>query len=63
MCDLVIVASPPVMASREAPYLTRLSDAVVMVARPEDRPRPSLNNALGALSRWRSAPVGMVLVG
>jgi uncharacterized protein involved in exopolysaccharide biosynthesis/Mrp family chromosome partitioning ATPase len=62
ICDLVIVAAPPVLSARETPLLTRLSDAVVMVARPEEGPRPPLNNALRALGEWRSPPVGMVLV-
>lgn len=60
--DLVIIAAPPVLSARETPYLTRLSDAVVMVARPDERPKPPLNNALQALGQWRSPPVGMVLV-
>jgi Mrp family chromosome partitioning ATPase len=62
MCDLVIVAAPPVLSARETPYLTRLSDAVVMVARPEEGPTPPLNAALRTLGEWRSPPVGMVLV-
>ncbi|MBL6854621.1 MAG: hypothetical protein ISS15_15080 [Alphaproteobacteria bacterium] len=60
--DLVIVAAPPVLSAGETPFLTRLSDAVVMVARPEEGPTPPLNNALRALGEWRSPPVGMVLV-
>jgi uncharacterized protein involved in exopolysaccharide biosynthesis/Mrp family chromosome partitioning ATPase len=60
--DLVVVAAPPVLVGRETPYFTRLSDAVVMVARPDERPAPPLNNALRALGQWRSPPVGMVLV-
>jgi Mrp family chromosome partitioning ATPase len=62
ICDLVIVAAPPVQTVREAPYFTKLSDAVVMVARPEEGPGPNLPNALRALAQWRSPPVGMVLV-
>jgi len=62
MSDLVIVAAPPVLSARETPFLTRLSDAVVMVARPDEGPTPPLNNALKALGEWRSPPVGMVLV-
>jgi len=60
--DLVIIAAPPVLSARETPFLTRLSDAVVMVARPDEGPKPPLNNALRALGEWRSPPVGMVLV-
>jgi succinoglycan biosynthesis transport protein ExoP len=62
MSDLVVIAAPPVLSARETPYLTRLSDAVVMVARPDEGPQPPLNNALRTLSEWRSPPVGMVLV-
>ncbi|HXC55426.1 MAG TPA: exopolysaccharide transport family protein [Rhizomicrobium sp.] len=62
ICDLVVVAAPPVMASAEAPSFARLADAVVMVARPEEGPRPGLSKALQTLGQWRSAPVGMVLV-
>ncbi|MEJ1968164.1 MAG: exopolysaccharide transport family protein [Rhizomicrobium sp.] len=62
MSDLVIVAAPPVLTAGETPYLARLSDAVVMVARPDEGPGPQLDNALAALSQWRSPPVGMVLV-
>jgi uncharacterized protein involved in exopolysaccharide biosynthesis len=62
IADLIIVASPPVLGSAEAPGLARLSDAVVMVARPEERPQPGLNRALQTLAQGQSAPVGMVLV-
>ena len=62
ICDLAIVTAPPVLESSEAPSLARLSDAVVMVAHPDERPRPGLGKALSALAQWRSAPVGMVLV-
>lgn len=62
ICDLVIVAAPPVRDSREAPTFARLSDAVVMVARPEERPGPYLGPALQTLAQSRSAPIGMVLV-
>ena len=62
ICDLVIVAAPPVLESAEAPSLARLSDAVVMVAHSDEGPRPGLGKALAALAQWRSAPVGMVLV-
>ncbi len=62
ICDLVIVAAPTVRDSREAPTFARLSDAVVMVARPEAGPDPLLNHALQVLAQWRSPPVGMVLV-
>ncbi|HJW41521.1 MAG TPA: exopolysaccharide transport family protein [Rhizomicrobium sp.] len=62
LCDLAIVTAPPVLASAEAPSLARLADAVVMVAHPDEGPRPGLRQALAALGRWRSAPVGMVLV-
>ncbi len=61
ICDLVIVAAPPVPDSREASALSRLCDAVVMVAHPEERPRPKLGQALQTLFA-QSAPVGMVLV-
>ncbi len=62
ICDIVIVAAPPVLESSEAPSFARLADAVVMVAHPDERPRPGLGKALSALAQWRSAPVGMVLV-
>ncbi len=62
LCDLVVVASPPVLASNETTSLARLCDAVVMVARPEEAPRPNLGHALRALLQGRSPPVGMVLV-
>ncbi|MEJ0028081.1 MAG: exopolysaccharide transport family protein [Rhizomicrobium sp.] len=62
ICDLAIVAAPPVLESSEAPSLARLSDAVVMVAHPDERPRPRLSQALAALVKGRSAPVGVVLV-
>jgi succinoglycan biosynthesis transport protein ExoP len=62
IADLIIVASPPVLGSAEAQGLARLSDAVVMVARPEERPQPGLGRALQTLAQGRSAPVGMVLV-
>ncbi len=62
ICDLAIVAAPPVLESAEAPSFARLSDAVVMVAHPDERPRPGLGKALSALAQWRSAPVGVVLV-
>jgi Mrp family chromosome partitioning ATPase len=60
LCDLAIVTAPPVLASAEAPSLARLADAVVMVAHPDEAPRPGLSQALAALGQWR--PVGMVLV-
>ena len=62
ICDLAIVTAPPVLESAEAPSLARLSDAVVMVAHPDEGPRPGLGKALSALAQGRSAPVGMVLV-
>ncbi|HEX4301894.1 MAG TPA: Wzz/FepE/Etk N-terminal domain-containing protein [Rhizomicrobium sp.] len=62
ICDLVIVAAPPVRESREATTFARLSDAVVMVARPDSGLDPLLNHALQTLAQWRSPPVGMVLV-
>ncbi|MEI9990808.1 MAG: exopolysaccharide transport family protein [Rhizomicrobium sp.] len=62
ICDLAIVAAPSVLESSEAPSLARLSDAVVMVAHPDERPRPGLSQALAALVKGRSAPVGVVLV-
>jgi polysaccharide biosynthesis transport protein len=62
MCDLVIVASPPVLSSSEASSLARLSDAVVMVAHPEEGPRPSLGQALKTLLQGNSAPIGLVVV-
>ncbi|MEI9995823.1 MAG: exopolysaccharide transport family protein [Rhizomicrobium sp.] len=60
--DLVIVAVPPVLASAEAPGFARLCDAVVMVARPEEAPRPGLGAALETLGRWRAPPVGLAWV-
>jgi uncharacterized protein involved in exopolysaccharide biosynthesis/Mrp family chromosome partitioning ATPase len=60
ICDLAIVTAPPVLASAEAPSLARLADAVVVVAHPDEGPRPGLGQALARLGRWR--PVGMVLV-
>jgi len=60
--DLVIVAAPPVLPSRETPYFARLADAVVMVAQPGEQPRQPLAHALQALSQWQSPPVGMVYV-
>lgn len=62
ICDLAIVTAPPVLASAEAPSLARLADAVVMVAHPDEAPRPDLARSLSALDQWRSAPVGVVLV-
>lgn len=62
ICDLVIVCAPPVLASGEAPAFARLCDAVVVVARPEEGPKPPLRNALAALGQWRSPPVGLVVV-
>jgi len=62
ICDLVIVAAPAVPGSREAPTFARLSDAVVMVAHPDEGPGPQLSHALQTLAQWRSPPVGMVLV-
>ena len=62
IADLVIVAAPPVRNSREAPTFARLSDAVVMVTRPEEGPGPHVGQALATLAEWRSPPVGMVLV-
>ncbi|MBS0472850.1 MAG: hypothetical protein JSR60_17395 [Proteobacteria bacterium] len=62
ICDLVIVATPPVSSSHEAPTFARLSDAVIMAARPEEGPGPRANGALATLSQWRSAPVGLVVV-
>lgn len=62
ICDLVVVAAPPVPSSGEAPTFARLSDAVVMVARPDEGTAPILGNALATLAQWRSPPVGMVLV-
>ncbi|HEY0299692.1 MAG TPA: polysaccharide biosynthesis tyrosine autokinase [Rhizomicrobium sp.] len=62
ICDLVIVTAPPVAVSREAPTFARLSDAVVLVTRPEEAPHPHVGQALSTLAQWRSAPVGMVLV-
>ncbi|MEI9886224.1 MAG: hypothetical protein WDN08_06920 [Rhizomicrobium sp.] len=59
IADLVIVTAPPVAGSREAPTFARLSDAVVMVTRPDEAPQ--LGPALSTLAQWRSAPVGMVL--
>ena len=62
ICDLVVIATPPVLSAQETPYFARLSDAVVMVARPEDGPKPPLAHALKTLVEWHSPPVGMVLV-
>jgi uncharacterized protein involved in exopolysaccharide biosynthesis/Mrp family chromosome partitioning ATPase len=62
IADLVIVAAPPVRSSREAPTFARLSDAVIVAARPDEGPGPQVSGALATLQQWRSAPVGMVLV-
>lgn len=62
IADLIIVAAPPVADSREAPTFARLSDAVVMVARPEEGPHPHVGQALSTLAQWRSGPVGIALV-
>src|SRR6185436_4596734 len=49
IADLIVVTVPPVPAVGETPYFSRLSDAVVMVARAEEAPRPALNQSLNAL--------------
>ncbi|MBV9045156.1 MAG: hypothetical protein JO348_11925 [Alphaproteobacteria bacterium] len=62
IADFIVVAVPPVPTVGETPYFARLSDSVVMVARPEEAPRPALNQSLSTLGEWRAPPVGMVLV-
>jgi uncharacterized protein involved in exopolysaccharide biosynthesis/Mrp family chromosome partitioning ATPase len=62
ICDFVVIAAPAVLASAEAPGFARLSDAVVMVARPEEGPQPPLRQAIQTLGQLQSAPVGMVVV-
>ena len=62
ICDLVIVAAPPVRSAGEATTFARLSDAVVMATLPDEGPGPQVAGALKTLAQWRSAPVGMVLV-
>lgn len=61
LADLIVIAAPTVIASAETPYLTRVSDAVVIVADPAAGPRSLLGRALEALGKWHSPPVGMVL--
>ena len=61
LADLIVIAAPTVIASPETPFLTRVSDAVVVVADPAAGPRSLLGRALEALGKWHSPPVGMVL--
>ena len=61
LADLIIIAAPSVTASAETPFLTRVSDVVVVVADPAAGPRSLLARALQALTEWHSPPVGMVL--
>ncbi|MGZ5938412.1 MAG: GumC family protein [Rhizomicrobium sp.] len=61
LADLIVIAAPSVTASAETPFLTRVSDVVVVVADPAAGPRSLLARALQALTEWHSPPVGMVL--
>ena len=61
LADLIIIAAPTVIASPETPFLTKVSDVVVVVADPSAGPRSLLDRALEALVAWHSPPVGMVL--
>ncbi len=61
LADLIVIAAPSVTASAEMPFLTRVSDVVVVVADPAAGPRSLLARALQALTEWHSPPVGMVL--
>ena len=61
LADFIIIAAPTVISSPETPFLTKVSDVVVVVADPTAGPRSLLGRALQALVAWRSPPVGMVL--
>jgi tyrosine-protein kinase Etk/Wzc len=61
LADFIIIAAPTVVSSPETPFLTKVSDVVVVVADPTAGPRSLLGRALQALVAWRSPPVGMVL--
>ncbi|HEV2651260.1 MAG TPA: exopolysaccharide transport family protein [Rhizomicrobium sp.] len=61
MCDLVIIDAPSVLGAPETPYLTRLSDAVVLVTRQDERHSSAFGRALSALSSWKSPPVGLAI--
>jgi polysaccharide biosynthesis transport protein len=61
MCDLVIIDAPSVLEAPETPYLTRLSDAVVLVTRQDESRGSAFGRALSALSSWKSPPVGLAI--
>jgi Mrp family chromosome partitioning ATPase len=61
MCDVVIIDTPSVLEGPETPYLTRLSDAVVLVTKPDESHSSAFGRALSALSSWKSPPVGLAI--
>jgi uncharacterized protein involved in exopolysaccharide biosynthesis/Mrp family chromosome partitioning ATPase len=61
MCDLVIIDAPSVLEGPETPYLTRLSDAVLLVTRQDESRSSAFGRALSALSNWKSPPVGLAI--
>ena len=57
-CDLVIIDAPAVFAGNEARVIASLCDATLMVVAEA---RPTVADAIGALTAARAAPIGIVL--
>lgn len=61
MSELVIIHSPPVLASTTLQFLALQADAVMLVARADVNPRPDVAQAIETLARIPAPPIGMVL--
>lgn len=59
-CDLVLVDAAPMTLSRELPYVSRLSDALIVVAAWNGPSRATLSRALDHLDAIQAPPTGIV---
>jgi capsular exopolysaccharide synthesis family protein len=59
--DRIIIDTPPVLPVRDALLLSRLADAVIVVAKADSTPRPQIEQALQLLARVDAPVVGIVV--
>jgi polysaccharide biosynthesis transport protein len=59
--DRIIIDTPPVLPVRDALLLSRLADAVIVVAKADSTPRPQIEQALQLLARVEAPVVGIVV--
>jgi polysaccharide biosynthesis transport protein len=59
--DRIIIDTPPVLPVRDALLLSRLADAVIVVAKADSTPRPQIEQALQLLARVNAPVVGIVV--